>query len=188
MNFNKGAGLTKRQLRNILLNRLKKQTEREREHKSRLIERKLLKQEGFIKAKRIMFYLAFNGEVKTESMINKARELGKEIYVPVCDTKKKLLKPCRLNKNSGLKKGPYQILQPQTQEYLPLDDLDLVIVPALAFDKNGNRLGRGKGYYDRFLKKISAHTYSIGLAFDFQILPNLPLKPYDIAVDKVLFA
>ncbi|MGD9014530.1 MAG: 5-formyltetrahydrofolate cyclo-ligase [Candidatus Omnitrophota bacterium] len=180
--------LTKRQLRNILLTRLRRNTRQQRERKSRLIERKLLKQEEFVKAERIMFYLAFDGEVNTESMINKARELGKQIYVPLCDTKKKTLRPCVLMKDSAFTKGPYQTWEPQTKIDLPLDKLDMVIVPALAFDKNGNRLGRGKGYYDRFLKKISHYTYSIGLAFDFQILPSLPVGQDDMPVDKILSA
>ena len=180
--------MTKRQLRNILLNRLRKQTEQEREQKSKLIESKLLKQEEFIKAERIMFYLAFDGEVKTETMINKARELGKEIYVPFCDTKQRTLRPCILNKDSILKKGPYRTLEPQDKKALSLEELNLVIVPALAFDKNGNRLGRGKGYYDHFLKKVLAHTYSIGLAFDFQVLPRLPVEPHDVPIDKILSA
>ena len=180
--------MTKVKLRNILLNRLRKQTKQQREHKSKLIERKLLKQEEFIKAERIMFYLAFDGEVKTKNMINKARELGKEIYVPLCDTKDKQLRPCLLSKDSALEKGPYQTRQPQTKINLPLENLDLVVVPALAFDKNGNRLGRGKGYYDHFLKKVSNRVYSIGLAFDFQILPTLPIEQNDIPVNKVLSA
>ena len=180
--------LTKRQLRNILLTRLKKQTQQQREEKSSLIEKRLLKLEEFIKAKRIMFYLAFDGEVKTKNMINKARELGKEIYAPQCVTKEKTLKPYALKKDSALKRGPYQIWESQTENELPIEELDLVVVPALAFDKDGNRLGRGKGYYDRFLRKISKHTHSIGLAFDFQILPTLPIEQNDVPVSKVLSA
>ena len=180
--------LTKRQLRNILLSKLKEQTEQQREEKSRLIERKLLEQEEFIKAKRIMFYLAFDGEVNTENMINKARELGKQIYVPRCDTKQKALRPYLLTEGSVLKEGPYHTLEPQTKADLPLEELDLTIVPALAFDENGNRLGRGKGYYDRFLKMISDHIHSIGLAFDFQILPTLPVEQNDMPVNRVLSA
>jgi 5-formyltetrahydrofolate cyclo-ligase len=180
--------LTKRPLRNILLNRLRKQTEKQREGKSKLIEEKLLKQEEFIKAKRIMFYLAFDGEVKTESMIDKARSLGKQIYVPLCDTKEKTLKPCILMKDSILKKGPYQTLEPRAKTNLALEELDLAVVPALAYDKSGNRLGRGKGYYDRFLTRVSGRTHSIGLAFDFQILPTLPVEQNDISVNKVLSA
>ena len=180
--------LTKSQLRNILLSKLKEQTEQQREEKSKLIERELLEQEEFIKAKRIMFYLAFDSEVNTENMINKARELGKQIYVPRCDTKQRVLRPCLLTEGSVLKEGPYHTLEPQTKADLPLEELDLTIVPALAFDKSRNRLGRGKGYYDRFLKMVSTHTRSIGLAFDFQILPTLPVEQNDVPVNKVLSA
>lgn len=180
--------MAKRQLRNLLLTSLKKQTKQQREYKSKSIERKLLKQEEFIKAKKIMFYLAFDGEVKTKDMINKAREFGKEIYIPLCDTKRRILRPCFLSKDSKLKKGPYQALEPEVKVNLSFKKLDLVIVPALAFDKSGNRLGRGKGYYDRFLKKIISRIDTIGLAFDFQILPALPVEHTDIPVDKVLSA
>ena len=69
-----------------------------------------------------------------------------------------------------------------------LKDIDLVVVPGVAFDKKGNRLGRGKGCYDYFLKSLSPQTTTIGLAFDFQILPNIPITPQDTRVNKVLFA
>lgn len=180
--------LTKKELRNILLNRLRKQTQRQRERKSKLIERILLKQEEFIKAERVMFYLAFDGEVKTESMIDKARRLGKQIYVPICDTKKKTLRPCFLEESVALEIGPYNTREPKNKVEFSHRKLDLVIVPALAFDKKGNRLGRGKGYYDRFLKRLSNRTNTIGLAFDFQVLPNLPVEENDVPVDKVLSA
>lgn len=180
--------LTKHQLRNIVLNRLRQQTEQQREHKSKLIEGKLLKQEEFIKAERVMFYLAFDGEVNTESMINKARSLGKQIYVPLCVRRKNTLKPCILNKDSVLEKGPHQIPEPKDKDCLSPDNLHLVIVPGLAFDKAGNRLGRGKGYYDRFLKSVSSRTHTIGLAFDFQIFPSLPVERDDAPVARVLSA
>ena len=67
-------------------------------------------------------------------------------------------------------------------------ELDLVIVPGIAFDRHGRRLGRGKGYYDRFLRKIAKRTLTIGLAFDFQILPSIPATATDINVDHLIFA
>jgi 5-formyltetrahydrofolate cyclo-ligase len=66
--------------------------------------------------------------------------------------------------------------------------LDLVITPGVAFDKKGNRLGRGKGYYDRFLSKIPKDTPSIGLAFNLQVLPAVPVTSQDVSVKKVIFA
>ena len=166
----------------------KQQTEQQRERKSRLIEAKLLEEEAFIKAERIMFYLAFDGEVNTKNMINKAIDLGKQVYVPLCDTENKTLIPSLFKKDTITEIGPYKTLQPRSKINLPAEDLNLVIVPAVAFDRNGNRLGRGKGYDDRFLKRLSHSVQKIGLAFDFQILPSLPIDKNDMPVNKVLFA
>lgn len=135
-----------------------------------------------------MFYVAFGGEVETKEMIKEAQNSGKIIAVPVCRKHRMSLRPCLLDEHARLKKGPYGISEPAVEECLRLADLDLVIVPGVAFDKKGNRLGRGKGYYDRFLARLPQRTASLGLAFDFQILPSLPAQRHDIAVSKVLFA
>jgi 5-formyltetrahydrofolate cyclo-ligase len=93
-----------------------------------------------------------------------------------------------LDEDAYLEKGPYGVPEPVEHQYLRLRDVDLVVVPGLAFDKQGGRLGRGKGCYDRFLKRLPADTATIGLAFDFQILPSVPAAAHDVNVDKVLFA
>ena len=90
--------------------------------------------------------------------------------------------------NERLIKGPYGVRQPSARTGVSLSKLDVVVVPGVAFDRRGNRLGRGKGYYDRFLKKLPKKTHRIGLAFDFQILPAMPVSRHDLGVDKVLFA
>lgn len=179
--------LTKSQIRNKILLDLKTQKEEDRNRKSRIIKKKLFKTKEFIKAKRVMFYISFDGEVNTKEMIKEARSIGKIVCVPVCK-KNGTMRPATLDENSKLTKGPYGIYEPVIKRFINLKDLELVIVPGLAFDKKGNRLGRGKGYYDRFLKKISKKTISIGLAFDFQILPSLPATTTDVNVDKVIFA
>ena len=182
------VGLTKGQLRTILLARLRGQSEQQREEKSALIAQQLLQEEEFVKAKRIMFYRAFDGEVKTEKMMYRARQLGKEIYVPVCDQKQRILKPCYLQENNTWEIGPYKTWEPKEKELVTPDILDLIVTPGLAFDRDGNRLGRGKGYYDRFLAGLPDRIDSIGLAFDFQIVSNLPTESSDICVKKTLFA
>jgi 5-formyltetrahydrofolate cyclo-ligase len=183
-----GVGLTKRQIRNKMLQRLRSQKEDERERKSCIIQQKLFRLKAFKKAERIMLYLSFAGEVKTDNIIKEAQRAGKKIFIPVCDTKTHTIKPSMLISGARFKKGPYGIPEPLRKIYGTAEDLDIVIVPGLAFDMQGNRLGRGKGYYDRFLKGFWQKTYSIGLAFDFQILPCLPTTENDLSVDKVLFA
>jgi 5-formyltetrahydrofolate cyclo-ligase len=182
------AGLTKEQIRSKILLRLKTQKEEDREKKSRIIKNKLFRTLEFVRAKRVMFYVAFDGEVNTEEMIKEASRLGKIIAVPVCKKGRITLRPCMFTDKARLKKGPYGICEPAIKKYIRLGDLDLVIVPGLAFDKQGNRLGRGKGCYDSFLKKLTQRTASVGLAFDFQILPHLPTHPTDVSVHRILFA
>lgn len=180
--------LTKKQIRSKIFLKLKTQKEEKRNQKSKIIKEKLFKTPVFKKAKIVMFYLSHSGEVDTKEMIKSAIEQGKIVAVPVTNRKKKSIVPCRIGLKTKLKKGLYGILEPAKRFYLPVEKIDLVIVPGVAFDKRGNRLGRGRGYYDRFLKLLSQHTSRIGLAFDFQILPFLPVKPHDLSVEKTIFA
>jgi 5-formyltetrahydrofolate cyclo-ligase len=180
--------LTKQQIRSRILLKLKTQKEEERVRKSKQIKKKLFRTSVFKKAKVVLFYIAFGGEVETQDMIKEARKLGKITTVPVCKKDRVTLMPCILNVNAKLTKGPYGICEPYDKKRISLEDLDLAIVPGIAFDKYGNRLGRGKGCFDRFLKRLSKDTPSIGLAFDFQILPYLPTNAHDIKVNKVIFA
>lgn len=182
-----GAGLTKESIRSKILSKLKTQKEGDRERKSKTIKGKLFRTEIFRKAKTVMFYIAFDGEVKTTDMIEEAKKLGKTIVVPICK-KNRIIKACLFGDKERLVRGPYGIWEPMLEQCVNLKNLDLVIVPGVAFDKKGRRLGRGKGYYDRFLKKLPEKTASVGLAFDFQILPLVPATTYDVNVDKVIFA
>jgi len=180
--------LTKREIRSKILRELKTQKEDRQEQKSKVIKERLFKTKLFKKAKIVMFYLSFDGEVNTQEMIKEAIKKGKVIAVPICERKRNTIAPCKIELRSRLKKGLYGILEPAEKCQLPLEKIDLVIVPGIAFDKKGNRLGRGKGYYDRFLKQLPRSTPRIGLAFDFQILPFLPVKPHDLCVDSIIFA
>jgi len=182
----KDVTLTKQLIRNKILIKLKRQKEEDRVIKSRKIKEKLFSETVFHKAKIVMFYISVVGEVDTTEMIKEAQILGKMILVPVCWDK--TIVACLLDNKAKLQKGPYGIWEPVVKKPFPGENLSLVIVPGLAFNKKGNRLGRGKGYYDRFLSSIPSKVTSIGLAFDFQILPSIPSTPTDVSVDKVIFA
>ena len=179
--------LTKKLLRSKILLKLKTQKEEDRERKSKIIKEKLFKDPVFKKAQNIMFYIAFGGEVDTKEMILEARKIGKTIAVPVCKTSR-IIEPCLLDGKSKLIKGLHCVREPVIKKTVDLEHLDLIIVPGVAFDKAGNRLGRGMGCYDYFLKRSPGGTPSIGLAFDFQILPSIPTSERDSGVTKVLFA
>jgi len=179
--------LTKSQLRTKILDILRNHKEEDRSKKSNAIKERLFKTSVFRKAKNVMFYIAFDGEVDTEKMIQHARILGKMITVPVC-SRNGGITPCLLNDNVKLVRGLYGTRVPAVKCASGSRGIDLVVVPGVAFDRRGNRLGRGKGCYDIFLGKIPKDTPSIGLAFDFQILSSLPAAPHDVSVQKVLWS
>jgi 5-formyltetrahydrofolate cyclo-ligase len=165
--------LTKRQIRSKILLRLKKQEDKKRVQKSKLVKEKLFRDKVFKKAKVVLFFISFGGEINTQDMIKEVRKSGKIVAVPVCK-RNGIIRPSVLLEKARLMRGLYGISEPAIKRFVNLEDLDLVIVPGIAFDKKGNRLGRGKGYYDRFLRKLPEKSSSIGLAFDFQILPSIP--------------
>lgn len=181
----------KRALRKLMLEKLRNQKEAEILKKSLKIKERLFRLKVFKEAKTIMFYLALKSEVQTKLMIEGAIKLGKRVVVPACDVRRKKIIPCLITslEAKNFKKGAHCIKEPACREPIDKSDIDLFVIPGLAFDTKGNRLGRGLGYYDRFLSALSEKTVRIGLAFKFQVVKSLPFcLPYDIRVDKILFA
>ena len=182
----------KKKLRETLIKKLKDHKEDVRLKKSFKIARKLFSLKEFLKAKTVLFYLSFDGEVDTERMIKKTLKQGKRVAVPVIRHQAREIIPSLLkDMDQELQTGPYGLRHPRN-EYIrpiPLESIDLVVVPGLAFDEAGNRLGRGMGYYDRFLSRLPKDVPTIGLAFDFQVIRDFPpLEPHDFSVSAVLSA
>jgi len=172
-----------------MLTLLRNQKEEERLIKSLSIKDKLFANNNILNAKTILFYASFDGEVDTFHMINEARKLGKRVALPRIDLATKEIIPTFWDDSLELESGPYGIKQPCAKPKFRLsdDDLDLVIVPGVAFDKSNYRLGRGAGFYDRFLSRISTRVPSIGLAFEFQCVEKIPgLADHDIPVSRVV--
>lgn len=181
---------SKQDLRERILTLLRNQKEEERLKKSLIILKKLFKLSAFKKAKTVLFYASFDGEVHTLEMIKKAQQLGKKISLPKVKRSDKKLIPVLIdNLDKDLKKGSYGILEPKKLrgKKLKLENIDIVIVPGIAFDQRNNRLGRGGGYYDRFLTQLPASVFTVGLAFDFQVVDLLPHQErHDVHVSRVL--
>ncbi len=164
-----------------LRNRLSK---RIRNAKSLLIQRKLENLDAFKRARHILFYYAHGSEVDTLATI-KAHLEDKVLYLPkLMDKKSFIALPFATTRS--LKKGMFGIPEPvpgeEVNEFPPLD---MIIIPGVAFDKSANRIGMGKGYYDRFLKSFSA-VPKVALAFEEQVLDRVPKELYDEPVDLVL--
>lgn len=182
--------LTKKELREKILKLLKQQRCEERQLKSLEILAKLFNIKEFQRSSNILFYLSIDGEVNTIPMITQAQQLGKTIALPKVNTLTREIIPVKVSSlENDLETGAYGIQEPKHFELnrLSLQDIDLVIVPGVAFDRKNNRLGRGGGYYDRFLKTLSANIPTIGLAFDIQMVDHIPQEEYDLPVSKVLF-
>ena len=183
--------LKKQKLREETLKKLRDIPKAEKKKRVEELKNKLFSLEEFKKAKCVMFYLSKHYEIDTHEMVDEAIAMGKKVVVPITLKEENTLKPSELkDREKELIKGHYGIHQPGEEHIrpVPLEEVDVMVVPGLAFDKNGHRLGHGGGYYDRFLEKAPPSVFTVGLAFDFQLVDELPLHATDIPIDKVLIS
>jgi len=181
--------LNKHSLRKQLLNKRKLLSDRAIFEKSNKIAEKLIKFDKYQQSEKIMLYIATKSEVQTHRMIKSAQKDNKKIYIPLIIQEQHDLMPSLVTDfEKEIALGNLGIYQPK-EEFLrlfPPSIIDLVIVPGVAFTQQGHRLGRGGGYYDRFLKKLSRGAYSVGLAFEMQIIEEIPLEETDMPVDCII--
>jgi len=178
-------------LRKKMKKMLKSQKRSERRKKSRVIQKKLFTQKEFLASDCVMLYVSKGtDEVETGPIIKKALCMGKKVVLPVTLEREKMIRPVRFkNFKQGLRKTSYGIYEPKeskSERPIRIKDIDLVIVPGLAFDKKNNRLGRGCGYYDRFLKRLPKDTPKIGLGFRFQVFKDIPTTGRDTSLTRVI--
>lgn len=157
--------------------------------RSDIITDKLLSMDCIKNAHNIMLYLDFNNEVQTNNLINKLLSLKKTISSPVAYKKDRKLIPTQITDlKKDIQLGAYGIREPNPNysRSIPVKDLDIVIVPAVAYDLNCYRLGYGGGFYDRFLENLRPDTITIGIAFDLQIFDSVPKDPHDAQLDYIV--
>jgi len=140
-------------------------------------------------AKWIHFYCSAGSEVETSGMMAHALRSGKRVSVPRMDTgmNRLVLSEVR-DPAKELSQNGVEIPEPLEEFYRPVEEglMDLFIIPGVAFDENGGRLGKGKGYYDRLLAPIISRNPVVGLAFESQIVPEVPMEEHDIRVDWIV--
>lgn len=132
----------------------------------------------------VMLYSALPDEVPTQSLIDGLVAQGKTVLLPrvVSDTDMELR---HYTGPHDLQTGAFGILEPTGQLFTDYATIDVAIIPGMAFDAAGHRLGRGKGYYDRFLSRIP-HAYKIGLCFSWQMVDSVPSDQHDVVMDAVV--
>lgn len=173
--------MQKKELRKLIRQRKAEHTAEEKAEMSARICRQVLTDPHWAKANNVFLYHALTDEVDTTMLIDAAMHEGKTVLLPVIDGD-----DLRLKIHTGATQtGSYSIQEPIGEEFTCYKEIALAIVPGMAFDKKGNRLGRGRGFYDRTLPKL-AEAYKIGLCFPFQLLESIPSEAYDIKMDAVL--
>lgn len=177
---------TKKEIRNEIKKQLSRLTREEVIEKSQMIMQRLSLLQDFQQAKRVFIYVAVDCEPDTRPLINNMAD-SKEVFVPKCLDNDEL-EAVRLSDLSDLKKGRYGIPEPiqQGQTSFKGGTGSLIIVPGIAFDEKGFRIGRGKGCYDRCLSSQDKATRVWGVGFDLQIVKSIPTDNWDMRVDGVV--
>ena len=135
-------------------------------------------------AKTILAYYSLPDEVDTRQLLDNLVAEGKTVLLPkVIDDENMEIR--RYTGRQDLEEGILHLMEPIGEPFTAYEDIDIVVVPGLAFDAEGHRLGRGRGYYDRFLHRKN-HPFCVGICFDFQKVAEVPVDEYDIPVDEVV--
>lgn len=176
---------SKNELRKMMKSRLAALTREEYEDLNRSLYSNFIKLKALKRINHIMIYYSVRNEAATIPIINYLLNLGKTVALPVC-TPERDLKAAIINNLSELQPASFGLMEPGPEAVLlDYDELKLVIIPGVAFDEKGNRLGHGAGYYDRFLSK-TPNAFKLGLAYDFQVVPALPAERHDIKINGIL--
>ena len=177
--------MDKAELRRTIRLKKRAMTEEEIVRKSEALGKQFLQSDFYRNARTIYGYLPYNQEVRTVPMLEQALLDGKRVAVPKCYGDE--MRFIFMDDLSKVEKGYANIPEPIADGPIADDETALVLMPGLAFDPEGHRIGYGGGFYDRFLAKEPNHP-TLALCYDFQMLDKLETEEFDIPVDLVLWA
>lgn len=178
----------KKELRKLILAKRDSLTKDEWVIKSRAIFEHFFTLKEVTTAQNVFIFINFRSEVDTKPIIERLLEMGKNVIVPYTDIPSKRLRLFYLNDFKELIEGSYGILEPDPSiaKEAHIKDVDLVVVPGSAFDIKGGRMGYGGGFYDRLLPSIKSGVKTIAIAFELQIVDQVPMGYYDRCVDIIV--
>ena len=177
--------MEKKELRKIIRKRKNEHTDEELKALSEPIMERLICHPKLKQSQTILMYYSLPDEVNTHVYIDKLISMGKNVLLPkVVDDENMII--CHYRSEADLCEGAYHIMEPIGKEFADYDKIELCVVPGMSFDLQNNRLGRGKGYYDRFLADFKGFT--VGLSYNECIVDIVPTDEYDCRLDLIISA
>jgi 5-formyltetrahydrofolate cyclo-ligase len=181
----------KKILRKEIINKRENIDIADREKMDKEIIKRFCESEYYKKAKKIFIYISYCSEINTRGIIQKALDESKEIYVPRTELDTRSMDAVRITSLDNLVKSSYGILEPSKEKLgINPNELDLIVVPGVAFDRDGGRIGYGAGFYDRYFKKIDdknvGRIKKLVLAYDFQVIDKVPMNKHDVTIDYII--
>ncbi|MEN8211781.1 MAG: 5-formyltetrahydrofolate cyclo-ligase [Thermodesulfobacteriota bacterium] len=169
--------------------RLGKFTREELAQKHEIIERRLFEFANFIESQIVFLYTPVNSEFSTEKIIKRALQIEKQLALPLLSTTKNVINLYKItNYNKDLVTGVDDILEPNIKKCkkIPLEDIDIAIIPGLAFDDKGGRVGFGNDYYRRLISKLPETCRKISLAYEEQVVDQIQMESRKYTVDIII--
>ena len=177
----------KKEVRSFVLAKRAELHEEARKKKSLDIQNIVLAMPELIQAQTIMLFMDFRNEVETDRLVHYVLNAKKRLVLPRCASEGELILYHVQDLEENIEIGKWGIREPKEDcPRITPQEIDFVLVPGVAFDKDGNRLGYGGGYYDRFMKKLRGHVPRIGVAFQCQIVDHIPTEPFDLKITTMV--
>lgn len=176
----------KKELRKRILNIRNNMTIEDVQKNSRAIMDKIINLDIYKQSKVVFIYMDFKNEVTTSRLLKHMLSEKKRAVIPYTDTVNIVLIPSEITKESDLMLNSFGYYEPKNISPVDPEEIDLVIVPGVVFDKSFNRIGFGKGYYDRILSKLKPSAKKVAIAHDFQVLQSIPTEDHDIKMDMII--
>ncbi len=179
----------KKKLRKEIIARRESLSDLERDAASKRIRESLFGLSEFKNAKSVHFFISFGSEVITTDMIRDAIKMGKKVVVPFIDRDKKMLRLSELRDfDKELESGYWGIQEPKKEcmREVVIDDVELMVMPGVAFDGKGHRLGYGMAFYDKLIAGRKVTMPLVAIAFDMQVVDDVPVAGHDVLIDKIV--
>jgi len=177
--------MPKSSIRRTILAHRRSLSEEQFRSASFVIQRSFLETEEFRRARGVVVYASIHKEVDTEEIVRVSLESGKKVAFPAVVHHGLVFR--EVSELSSLKRGTFGIMEPcSTHRHFELEEADIFVVPGIAFDLQGHRIGYGKGYYDKALHRLEGQGKLVGLCYDFQLVDRIAGEPHDVKMDLIL--